>query len=88
MEHIVLKKISNRVCKVCAGAQSCLTLCNLMDCSPPAPLSIGLSRQEYWNGLPFPPQGDLPDPGIEPVSPVFSALAHGFFTSESPRKSM
>ena len=33
-----------------------------------APLSMGLSWQEYWSGLPFPPPGDLPDPGIEPVS--------------------
>ena len=42
-----------------------------------APLSMGFSRQEYWSGLPFPPPGDFPDPGIEPVSP---ALAGGFFT--------
>ena len=35
---------------------------------------MGFSRQEYWNGLLFPPSGDLPDPGIEPVSPVFPAL--------------
>ena len=34
-----------------------------------APLSMGLSRQGYWNGLPFPPSGDLPNPGIEPGSP-------------------
>ena len=33
-----------------------------------APLSMGFPRQEYWTGLPFPPPGDLPDPGIEPVS--------------------
>ena len=33
-----------------------------------APLSLGFSRQEYWNGLPFLPPRDLPDPGIEPVS--------------------
>ena len=33
-----------------------------------APLSMGFPRQEYWSGLPFPPPGDLPDPGIEPVS--------------------
>ena len=33
-----------------------------------APLSMGFSRQEYWSGLPFPPPGDLPDPGIEPMS--------------------
>ena len=36
----------------------------------------GFSRQEYWSGLPFPPPGDLPDPGIEPSAP---ALAGGFF---------
>ena len=33
-----------------------------------APLSMGVSRQEHWSGLPFPPPGDLPDPGIEPAS--------------------
>ena len=39
-----------------------------------APLSMGFSRQEYWTGLPFPPPGDLPDPGIEPTSPASPAL--------------
>ena len=39
-----------------------------------APLSMGLSRQEYWSGLPFPPPGDLPDPGIELASPESPAL--------------
>ena len=34
------------------------------------PLSVGFSWQEYWSGLPFPSPGDLPDPGIEPTSPV------------------
>jgi len=38
------------------------------------------SRQEYTNGLPFPPPGDLPDPGIEVQSVVFLALAGGFFS--------
>ena len=38
------------------------------------PLSVGFSRQEYCSGLPFPPPGDLPDPGTEPVSPMFPAL--------------
>ena len=38
-----------------------------------APLSMGFSRQEYWSGLPFPPPGDLPDPGIKPGSPVLQA---------------
>ena len=39
-----------------------------------APLSIGFFRQEYWSGLPFPPPGNLPDPGIEPTPPVSPAL--------------
>ena len=39
---------------------------------------MGLSRQEYWSGLPCPPPGDLPDPGIETMSP---ALADKFFTT-------
>ena len=39
-----------------------------------APLSTEFSRQEYWIGLPFPLPGDLPNPGIEPVSPVVPAL--------------
>ena len=39
-----------------------------------APLSMGLSQQEYWNGLPFPPPGDLPDPGVQPASPVAPEL--------------
>ena len=38
-----------------------------------APLSMGFSRQEYWSGLPCPPQGDLSEPGIEPVSPALQA---------------
>ena len=38
-----------------------------------APLSMGFSRPEDWSGLPFPPPGDLPDPGIEPRSPTLQA---------------
>ena len=34
------------------------------------PLSMGFSRQEYWGGLPFPSQGDLPDAGIKPTAPA------------------
>ena len=48
-----------------------------------APPSMGFSRQEYCSGLPCPPPGDLPDPGVKPVSP---ALAGGFFTTEEPGK--
>ena len=38
-----------------------------------APLSMGFSKQEYWSGLPFPPPGDSPNPGIKPPSPVSPA---------------
>ena len=51
-----------------------------------APLSMGLSRQEYWSGLPFLPLGDLSIPGIEHVSPVSPVLAGGFFSTEPPGK--
>ena len=44
---------------------------------------MGFSRQEYWSGLPFPPLGYLPDPGIEPRSLVSPALASGFFTTNA-----
>ena len=45
-----------------------------------APLSMGFPRQEYWSGLPCPPPGDLPDPGIKRTSLMSSALAGVFFT--------
>ena len=48
-----------------------------------APLSMGFSRQEYWSKLPFPPPGDLPDPGTEPMSLMSPALAGGFFTTSA-----
>ena len=51
-----------------------------------AALSMGCSRQEYWSGLPFPPPGNLPNPGIKPASLVSPALASRFFTAESPGK--
>ena len=48
-----------------------------------APLSIGVSRQEYLSGLSHPPQKDLPDPGIEPMSLTSPALAGRFFTTSA-----
>ena len=51
-----------------------------------AHLSVGFPRQKYRSGLPFPPPGALPDPGIEPVTPVSPALAGGFFNTEPPGK--
>ena len=58
---------------MCMGAkllQSCLTLCDPMGCSSPAPLSMRFSRREYWSGLPCPPPVDIPDPGISCISYV------------------
>ena len=46
-------------------------------------LSMGFSRQEYWSGLPCPPPGGLPDPGIEPLSLTSPALAGGSFTTSA-----
>ena len=46
-----------------------------------APLSMGFPRQEYWSGLPCPPPGDLPDPGIKPMSLMPPALAGRFFST-------
>ena len=67
--------------------QSCLTLCDPMDCSSP-PLSLGFFRQEYWSGLPFPPPGDLPNPGSEPASPVSPALQADSLPAELLGKSI
>ena len=70
-------------------AQMCVLRCLVMSNSlwlhgaHQAPLSMEFSRQEYWSGLPFPPPGDLPDPGTEPMSP---ALAARFFTTMPPGK--
>ena len=54
--------------------QSCLILCNPWTEARQAPLSMDVSRQEYWSGLPFSPPGHLPDPAIQPVSPAAPAL--------------
>ena len=56
-------------CESAMCAQLCLTLYDPIDCSPPESSSMGLSRQEYWSGLPFPAPGDFSNPGIKPSSP-------------------
>ena len=48
-----------------------------------ASLSTEFSRQEYWSGLPCPPKGDLPNPGIKPMSLSAPALAGRFFTTST-----
>ena len=59
---------------VCVCVCVCVyTRARMHACAHQAPLSMELSRQEYWSGLPFPPPGDLPDPGIEPGSAALLA---------------
>ena len=53
------------------------------DCRPPGSLSMGFSGQEHCSGLPCPPPGGLPYPGIEPRSPESPALAGKFFTTSA-----
>ena len=53
--------------------------CDPIDCSPPGSSVHGISRQEYWSGLPFPFPGDLLNPRIEPVSLMSPALSGEFF---------
>ena len=65
---------------VCSVAHSCLTLVTPSTVAFQAPLSMGFPRQDYWSGLPCPPPGDLPDPGMEP------ALVGGFFITSPPGK--
>ena len=55
-------------------AQPCATLCDPRTITHQAPLSMGFARQEHWSGLPSPPPRDLPNPGIESVSPANPAL--------------
>ena len=62
--------------------QSCLTLCDPRTIAHQASLFMGFSRQEYCSELPRPPQGDLPDPGTEPVSVVSPALQADSLLSE------
>ena len=64
-------------------AQSCPVFVAPWTVACQAPLSMDFSRQEYWNGLPLPSPGDLPDPGIEPWSPTLQADS---LPSEPPGK--
>ena len=62
-----------KVFSCCLVAQLCL-IATIQTVAHQASLSMGLSRQDYWSGLPFPSPEDLSDPGIEPASPVSPAL--------------
>ena len=71
------------LCTYLLSCFSCVRRCNPWTVACQAPLSLGFSGKEYWSGLPSPPAGHLPDPGLEPVSLMSLALAGGFFTSSA-----
>ena len=73
----LLPSYHDRVFYMCVCVLSCFSrvrlFATLWTVAHQAPLSMVFSRQEYWSGLPFPPAGDLPYPGIEPASPALQA---------------
>ena len=70
------------LCVCVLGCFECVQLSvTLWTVACQSPLSMGFSRQEYWNRLSCPPSGDLPNPGIEPTSLMSPALAGWFFTT-------
>ena len=78
------------VCVVCVCAcvhtQSCLTLCNPMDCSPPGFSVHGISQTRILEQLPFPTPGDLPNPGVETASPASPELTGGVLSTAPSQK--
>ena len=81
--------ISETLCELCACVLSCFSCVQLfvtlwIVAHPGS--SVLLSRQDYWSGLPCPPPGDLPDPGIKPRSLTSPALTGGFFTTSATWK--
>ena len=78
-------------CEVCMHAhllQSCLTHCESMECSLPGFSVHRILQARIWSGLPCPPQRDLPNPGIEPMSPMSLALAGSFFTTSATSEAL
>ena len=76
-------KITEALGYHCLCAQSCPALCDPMDCIPLGSTFHRIFQARYWCGLPFPPPGDLPDPGIPLKSPVSPASAGRFFTTST-----
>ena len=80
--------------EVTAYLSKCVTACSVISDSLKAPwttacqvsMSMQFPRQEYWSGLPCPPPGDLPGPGIKPMSPASPALQANFLSTELPGK--
>ena len=73
-EADICKHIADPLCCKCVLTQFARLFVTLRTVVHHSPLSMGFPRQEYWSGLPFPPPGDLPDPGSEPASPTSPPL--------------
>ena len=87
-EMLQRKQILSMGTCICAKSlQSCRTLCNLMDCSPPGSSACGILQAKILEWVSMPYSRDLPDPGIEPVSLMSPALAGGFFTTSTTQES-
>ena len=78
-------KIRVFVTLVCVFSRSVVFDSEPVDCSLPGSSVVGVSRQEYWSGLPFPSPGDLPDPGIKPRSPALQSDSTDWATRETLR---
>ena len=78
LEYLAIRSM----CMCAKSLQSFWIFATLWTITCQASLSMGFSREEYWSGLPCPPPGDLPDPGIKPMSLVSPALAGRLFTTE------
>ena len=74
MELTVVRRSGQWSSYVCCVAQSCLILCDHLGCSPPDSTVHGIFQARILQWIAMPPPGDLPDPGIEPVSPVSPTL--------------
>ena len=70
------------VCVCVLVSQSCLTLCDSMDCSAPGSSAHGILQTRIQEWVAMPPPGNLPDPGVEPASLLSPALASGVFTMD------
>ena len=84
-DNLSLVLVNNKNARVQSHFHCVRLFATLRTAAHQVPLSMGFSRQKYWSGLPFPPPGDLPDPGIKPMSP---ALAHKFFTTSTTRETL
>ena len=83
LSPLKIKKLA--FCGCCLVTKSCPTLCDPMDFSLPDSSVHGILDKNIWSGLPFPPLGDLPNPGSEPASPVWQVDSLPLSHQGSPR---